>query len=108
MNAGRLNRKVALQSLGTAQDAFGQLVQTWTTTATVSAEILPKTGRELMLAKSLQSEVAITITIRYRTGITAGMRATCGGVIYNIAAVIDIDGARKFLALECTTGVNNG
>ncbi len=108
MQPGRLNRKVQIQSLGASQDAFGQLVQTWSLVATVWAAIAPKTGRELVAAAAAASEVSVTISIRYRAGITPQMRIVFGSIIYNIVAVIDRDDAHKYLDIECTVGVNNG
>lgn len=108
MQAGHLNRRITLQQRTAGQDATGQPVQTWTDVATVWAGIKAKTGRELDLAKSVQSEVSHTITIRYRTGISAAMRAVLGTRIFNIAAVIDRYDAHRFLQLEVSEGVNNG
>lgn len=108
MNPGRLNRRVTIASHGTTPDAFGQPANTWATLATVWAEITPKRGRELVAAKSVDSEVSATITIRYRADVTAAHRITHAGKIYNIAAVIDRNGEGKFLDLEVTEGLNNG
>lgn len=108
MQAGKLNRRVTIESQGTTQDEFGGVSSGWTTVAEVWAAIAPKSGRELVAAKAAASEVSTTVSIRYRAGITPAMRVNYGGKFYNITAVIDRDDAHKYLDLECTTGLNNG
>ncbi|WP_311230667.1 head-tail connector protein [Escherichia coli] len=65
-----------------------------------------------------QTGDAIThyITIRYRRGITADYEVVCGDSVYRVKRQRDLNGARRFLLLECTElgeftqshGGNNG
>jgi len=61
--------------------------------------------REQML-----SRVSHRITVRYRTGFDAGMRAVDpDGVIYNLEAIIpDRETGRNSITFLASTGVNEG
>ncbi|EPT4167415.1 phage head closure protein, partial [Escherichia coli] len=68
--------------------------------------------------ETAQTGDAIThyITIRYRRGITADYEVVCGDSVYRVKRQRDLNGARRFLLLECTElgeftqshGGNNG
>ena len=74
MRAGRLRHRIVLQSKTQAADAFGQLVDTWTDTATVWAFINPQSAREF-LAQGIQAQqVSHVIEMRYQDNITPQMR----------------------------------
>ena len=55
-------------------------------------------------AKVIQTSDAIThyITIRYRRGITSDYEVVCGDSVYRVKRQRDLNGARRFLLLECT------
>ncbi len=54
--------------------------------------------------ETAQTGNAIThyITIRYRRGITADYEVVCGDSVYRVKRQRDLNGARRFLLLECT------
>lgn len=117
---GALNRQIKLQtrqpSQATAQDTWGQEQTNWTdwpsAGATTWARIAPATGREIAQAGAVEAEVSHAITIRYRTGVHAKMRAlyTAGGTtrVFDIAAVIEADTAHVELKLLCVEGPTLG
>ena len=88
MQAGLLNRRVTLQAPGTAQDELGQPIPGWADVATVWGDIRLKSGLEAIKAGAPVSTVQASIRVRYRAGITAGMRVLAGGVVYEITAVL--------------------
>lgn len=106
MLAHRLRYRITIQQQSATQDAFGEPVRTWTDVASVWAEILPLTGKELFAAQANQSQVDSKIVIRHRTGITAAMRILQSATEYNIEAVLPQQG--RELHLLCSTGVRNG
>lgn len=109
MSARRLNRVVSIQRRSTTQDATGQQVTTWSMLLpSVSAEILPLSGRELMAAQAVRAEVDHQVTIRYRPGITAADRLVYQGRVFNIHAVMDQDTRHVWLTILCSEGLNNG
>lgn len=101
MQAGRLNRRVTLQAPGTAQDELGQPISGWTDIATLWADIRMKSGLEAIKAGAPVSTVQASIRIRYRPGITAGMRVVHNLVPYNILAVMPDVSGREFIDLAC-------
>lgn len=105
MQAGRLNRRCVLQSPGTTQDELGQPIPGWTDVATVWADIRMATGvragLESIKAGAVVSIVPVSIRIRYRTGINAGMRIVHNLQAYEIKAVQPDVGGREYVDLVC-------
>ena len=85
MQAGRLNRRCTLQAPGTTTDEIGQPIPGWTDVATLWADIRMKSGLESIKAGAPVSVVQASIRVRYRAGITAGMR-----VVHNLTAYVSI------------------
>jgi SPP1 family predicted phage head-tail adaptor len=102
INIGKLNRRVTIKSLGTTQDALGEIVQTWSDLATVWASITDLTGKEFIAAGSTQNSVTTKIGIRYLSTVKSTMRVYYGTDIYNIEAVLGQD--KKSLVLMCSRG----
>lgn len=101
MQAGRLNRRCTLQTPSTGIDELGQPVPGWTDVATVWADIRMKSGLEAIKAGASVSVVQASIRVRYRAGITAGMRVVHNLTNYNITAVLPDVGGREFVDLVC-------
>ena len=101
MQAGRLNRRCTLQAPGTAQDELGQPIPGWTDVATVWGDIRLKSGLEAIKAGAPVSTVQASIRVRYRGGITAGMRLTHNLQAFNIVAVMPDVGGREYVDLVC-------
>jgi SPP1 family predicted phage head-tail adaptor len=99
MQAGRLNRRCTLQQPGTATDELGQPIPGWTDVATVWGDVRMKSGLEAIKAGASVSVVQASIRVRYRAGITAGMRVLVDSVAYNITAVQPDVGGREFVDL---------
>ena len=101
MRTGPLNRRIQIQQPGATQDAIGQPIPGWTTTATVWADIRIKSGLESIKSDAPTSIVQASMRIRYRSDITAGMRAVHNLKAYNITAVLPDAGGREYLDLVC-------
>ena len=86
-------------SPGTATDELGQPIPGWTDVATVWADIRMKSGLESIKAGAPVSVVQASIRVRYRTGITAGMRVVHNLQAYNITAVMPDVGGREYVDL---------
>ena len=99
MQAGRLNRRCTLQAPGTMQDELGQPIPGWTDVATLWADIRMKSGLESIKAGAPVSVVQASIRVRYRAGITAGMRVVHNLVAYEIKAVLPDVGGREYVDL---------
>lgn len=110
MQAGKLRHRLELQAKQSVQNpTTGSMVDEWVPVTTVWAAIEPLSAREFIAAGATQASVTTRITIRYREGITAQMRAISRGKIYNIEGVLPDDkSGREYLTLPCSEGVNDG
>ncbi|MEJ9965426.1 phage head closure protein [Escherichia albertii] len=99
---GELKKRVLIrQRVDMPADNFGVEPQypvafrTWAKVIQTSATTWQETA---------QTGDAIThyITIRYRRGITADYEVVCDGCVYRVKRQRDLNGARRFLLLECT------
>lgn len=100
MSAGKLNRRATIKALQSGQDEIGQPVTTWSTVATVWADIRHLSGLEQIKGDADASIVKASIRIRRRSDVNAGMRAYEGATAYEIKAVLD-DDKRIYLNLAC-------
>lgn len=88
MQSGQLDQRVTLQSPTAGQDAIGQPVTTWTDVAEVWASVAYMSGLSTIKAGADVSQVQTSVRIRYRTGLTAGMRVLHGDVVFDVRAVL--------------------
>lgn len=100
MRAGRLNKRITIQSPAAGQDATGEPAVGWTDIATVWASIVDVSGREYVAAGGTQNSALTKITIRHRDGIVPSMRVVHGSDAYNVEAVLGQD--RRSLLLMCS------
>lgn len=102
MDAGKLNRRIVIQSQTATQDAIGQpLPDTWTTFATVWAHIKFNSGYESIKGEAVASIARASMRIRYREDITNKMRVTHNSITYEIKAVMPDEAKREFVDLAC-------
>lgn len=101
MRAGRLNERITLQSAAVSVDSVGQPVHSWSTFATVWAEVMPVSGREYFRAQSLTQAESIRITMRYLDGVTPSMRVVHGSRTYHIRSVLNVGSRERELELIC-------
>lgn len=106
MNPGKLNRRIVLQSRVQAVDATGARVETWSTLATVWAELLAQSQRESLLADADRNQDTSTFRIRWRSGLTSeGLRVSYGGRIYDVTSIVE-EGIKSGMLVECVATRN--
>lgn len=108
--AGSIDDRITIQRLTQASPTTtgsGMIDESWQDWVTVWASVEPLNGRELFAAQEHHAEVTTRVRIRYRDGLTAKMRLSVGGEIYEIKAVLPFrrDG---YMELLCTSGVTEG
>lgn len=101
MRAGLLNTKVIIEQYSEAIDSVGDVSLTWTTFATVWANILTNSGKEFVQARETHSSLSRVITIRYLAGVTPQMRVNDSSTYYNILAAFDPTKQSVELKLYC-------
>jgi SPP1 family predicted phage head-tail adaptor len=99
--AGKLNCRVIIKQPAAVQDAAGQPIPTWTTLATVWANIRSLNGLETIKGGAEASVAKASIRIRYRTDVTAAMRVVHGSTTYEIKAVLPDEAGKQYLDLAC-------
>ena len=109
MQAGALNRQIVIQSRDSGTDDAGQPVQTWTTLATVWANILGATGAGAIRAGLEGIEVnGYSFRIRYNTSVDAAERVLFGGQNYDVKSVRHDHAGRVWTDLACEVGGSDG
>ena len=103
MNPGKLNKRISLQSLVITSDSEGVQQSTWIDYKTVWASIEPLSVRyrEFLAAQAINTEISVTIKIRYTEGINSAMRVKYGNRFYTIIAVVNPNESNKELNLMC-------
>ena len=105
MQAGKLNKRITIQQRTTTQDAIGQPVETWTTVATVWADVRGTNGlsfiKEAIKADADVSIARVSFRVRYRTDITAGMRVVFNSENHDIEAVMPDMAGRQHIDIVC-------
>lgn len=98
--AGKMDRRILIESRSVARSASGEETETWSTFATVWARFQPMTGREFYSAGGSQNVPAETarFTVRYLDGVTAQHRIVHGSKTWNIRNVAEI-GRREGLEI---------
>lgn len=111
MKTCKLRHRVLIQQKQKTRSPTGAVIVNWVDIATVWASIEPSSVKELLLAKSLLSEVTAKIIVRVNKRITidSSMRIKHKEKIYNIAGVLsDVESGLDYLTLPVSEGLNDG
>lgn len=98
---GEMRERVTLQSPVRTGDGTGGADIVWTSGATVWAKVEERGGTERLAGERLAARAGITLTIRYRSGITTEMRVLWKGRVLNIKSLSDPEGRKRFLEVAC-------
>lgn|SRR5574340_220725 len=104
MRAGDLNCLVSIRAHDGTQGTDGQPVPgafTQITEGECWAKIAGLMGREALKADKDTAVGQFTITVRYRTDVTAAMRVYHGTDVYEIKTVLPSKRSRKYVELVC-------
>lgn len=101
MQAGRLNRRITLQSPTADMNSWGEpLPSGWQEVTKLWANVRELNGVEAIKSGAETSTVKASIRIRWRDGVTPGMRVLDGASVYDIAAVLK-GAKREYMDLLC-------
>lgn len=84
MQIGRLNKRIAIQSMSLQSDGAGGGTSVWTTEAVVWGAIEPLSAREVYEGERVNGILTHRITMRYREGVTPSKRLVYDGRVFNI------------------------
>ncbi len=101
IRAGSLKHQITIQENTGVTNASGEIVQDWTDFATIRASILPLSGKELITAQQVASEITHKVRIRYLPDICAKQRIVFGCRIFEIVSVINTGEGNRELEILC-------
>lgn len=101
MRAGQLRHRISIQTPVTAKNTRGGEVTTWSTVATVWADVRTQTGRETVANDQTQPTASHVVTMRHRANVTAQQRIVWGDRVFSINAVLEPDNRMRQLQLLC-------
>jgi len=87
MRAGKLDRRVSLQTATDSQDAYGQAISTWATTYTVWADVFPMPYTEQVEGDRKTEQTLFKVRIRYQSGVIPTMRLVYNSQYYDIISI---------------------
>lgn len=100
--AGDLRHPVVLmKKISYTTDAQGRRTAVWWDECTAYAMIRDVSGRDFYQALAYHAEDTVTITIRYREGITTEWRVRSGETVYEILEVNHLGYKYDYLSLKC-------
>jgi SPP1 family predicted phage head-tail adaptor len=105
MSIGSLDRRLVIEREELAADGAGGFSASWVELATVWGRLEPLGGRERLHGLQLESAVSHRVTLRRRDDVTAAMRLSCEGRVFNIRAVLRGGARQPLMALLCEEGV---
>lgn len=100
---GDMRHRITIQQRTETRDALGASVFTWSTLATVWAEVGGAFGSERFTSGVDQEVAQVThrIRVRYRDDVTPLNRVLYGSKVLDIETAIDPDGRRRELVMMC-------
>jgi len=101
MYAGRLNRRVTIKSRTETSDSQGGYTTTWSTLASVWAEIVPISAREAFHRQGLQPGTTHRFKIRYRSDVDTTQQIYLGDRVFYIRGIQNLDERDRWLQLLC-------
>jgi SPP1 family predicted phage head-tail adaptor len=109
MQAGMLNRRIAIQSQSTAQDAAGGLIPSWSTLYACWASIDVQNSQLLYATAEFVSKTTYRITLRWTSSVIVSAKQrviytepTTGVVhTYEVQSVVNEKAANRQIMLLC-------
>lgn len=100
MRAGKLDRNITIERVGTTVDDYGTPSEGWTPVATVRAQRLQSSTEEFLRTFGSSEEAAVVFRIRHMDGLKTADRVTDRGQQFDIKEIKEL-GRREGLELRC-------
>lgn len=101
MRSGNLDRRIVIEKNAASQNSFGEPEESWSTFATVWANVRPVRGNEQFASDQRRAERQSIFRIRYLSGLTEKMRISHDSAYYDIEGIIEI-GRREGMEITAT------
>jgi SPP1 family predicted phage head-tail adaptor len=99
VRAGPLDKVIVIERATNTVNADGVAVETWTTLATMRAQLIEGSADEFIRTQGAQSEIAVVFRTRFLDGVTLADRVTYSGRPYNLKQIKEL-GRRRGLELR--------
>lgn len=100
MRAGNLDRIIEIQRRTTGLDLYGTPVETWTTFATMRAQLLKNATDDREGARGHTTDAVLTFRMYYLAGLSLNDRLLYEGQQYEITGITEI-GRRAGMDVTC-------
>lgn len=96
-----LRTRLVAQAPVDTPDDTGAFTRSWTSVATLWAEVVPLAATQQFVAESIEVEISHHVTIRFRVDVVNGMRFLLGDRALLIRAVTDPEMRGRHLLCRC-------
>jgi len=97
---GDLRTELALEEMTPVPDGAGGFSESWTSVATLFAQLEPVAAKDRFGADQALEEVTHRVTMRFRADVASGMRLAWGSRRFLILTVHDPDETGRYLVLR--------
>lgn len=102
IQAGRLRKRITLQTATESRGSDGAAILTWVDTKTIYAEVIPYSASESEEGEKVYHDVTHLITIRYYSALTTSkQRFKWGTRILNITSIVNVKEMGVFMEVGC-------
>ena len=101
MEAGKLFQEISIEQRGETINSIGESVASWSTYAATYAEVVNKSGRDIIIADQVNGIFDTTFKIRYDAGIRSSMRILHRSRYYNIVHWSEVDDRMEEIHVFC-------
>jgi SPP1 family predicted phage head-tail adaptor len=107
MQSGRLRYRLRFERPLRIKDDTGEvIVDRWVEAFTVWGAVEPLTGREYLASAEFRPGVNTRIRVRWRAELDTSLRVVHpDGTVYDIAAILPVQGLHKEVQVMCGSGV---
>lgn len=104
---GKRDQRIRIEERTVTKQANGEETVSWTTLATVWAEVIHVSGREILARYGVDDEQAFRFRIRARDDLDATMRIVFQGRYFDIKG-LPLKTREPDMTLTCVEGLSNG
>ncbi len=109
MNAGMLNKKIAIQKLDITQDDMGSPIEDWQPYCSLWAYVNSLSGSEYWSASAVQAENTVVFTVRYsnmlKEMIPQMFKIVFDGVDYDIKHIDNVQFANNTVKIKAVARI---